>query len=428
MFGFFFVFSICLSEQFSLIPPLEQTNISEIGNWTLRGVATNMKSGIRLTSALKNRFGAVCQRTPTYFKEWTVDMEISAKGGDGGHGIWFYFTEDVCPEMSTHFKGFVFWINTTSTSPEGISDVYFLRSNNDDIDFASLKPIGTLSLRDKKKNLRMHVTRRFDYLTVDASKDIIFHRIFEANISGSPDYGYFTVASLTSNKTDNNDLLAFRVYPMSPPDFPFTSIDHSSKNRKIIEDSVIARREMKKKRRENMLLMQKYSKEAMENQNILKNNSKTILTDSISIIDEAYKRGYESITLQSLSYFIENQIDSAINQAQNKIINAATKLEDTKQGISELWMYLRKELLALDIESKTFLQKLEKEITDYAKAIKVSHINFDDVKNGLKSHASSVADSFASRVLLIISIIELFAYLVFFFVKRSSFQNRKKFN
>jgi hypothetical protein len=55
---------------YSLIPPLDRTNLSEVGNWTFRGSAVNMKSYVRLTSdAITAEDGALCYRAKTAFRD-----------------------------------------------------------------------------------------------------------------------------------------------------------------------------------------------------------------------------------------------------------------------------------------------------------------------------------------------------------------------
>ena len=126
-----------IEDRYSAVPPFEFTNISEIGNWTLRGSAANMKKYIRLTSTVDGDYGSMCQRVPTLFKDWQFEVEIKANNNRkiGGEGFWFYFTEEVCPEMLLQFTGFSIWINTTQTDPTGQSPIYFVNNDNKVIDF-----------------------------------------------------------------------------------------------------------------------------------------------------------------------------------------------------------------------------------------------------------------------------------------------------
>ena len=59
-----------VDEGVSLIPPLESTNISEIGNWTLVGAAVNMKRFVRLTPNIEDKVGFACLLVPTFTRDW----------------------------------------------------------------------------------------------------------------------------------------------------------------------------------------------------------------------------------------------------------------------------------------------------------------------------------------------------------------------
>ena len=429
---FLFHSSEIQQKEYSLIPPLETTEIGEIGNWTIQGTATNLKNSVRLTSAVPSSIGSICQRVPTLFKEWSIELEIKASNPDGnndkpGHGIWFFYSQEVCPEFSLDFNGFTFWVNTSSTDSNGYSNVYFAKGNQN-TDLSKLKPVGKVRARDEKKPLRIQISRRFDRLTVDATKDTILERIVDEDIKGTPDYGYFTLSAVTtSERVDNNDILSMRVYSMSPIDHPNKNHDFSTENRKFIENSKRERRKMKERRHKAMETVLKFLEESKKSNKKLNAKTDLDLKEAVKVIDEAYRRSLNTMTLDTLEQFIQETVDATVTTAQKKIELAQAKYSETQQDIDELWSSLKRQLVDLAIEEKEALQLIQQEVLEYAK-----HINFANTKINpdstadLKKEAANLTDSNLTNILLIISLIEIVLYLIFFLYMRRKTDNFKK--
>lgn len=415
---------------YNLVPPFHLTDINEIGNWTICGTANVMKSGIRLTSNVPNSFGGICQRVPTLFKEWTAEAEVTAHGGeDPGHGIWIFFTEEVCPAFALTFTGFSLWINTTSTDSQGLSNVYFAKNNGSELMLKELVPIGKVNVRgEDRKPLRIQMSRKHGYITIESVKDGKTQTLINTNDDLLPDYGYFSISAVTGTKSDNNDLVAFRIYPISSLDHPNATFDYSTVNRKYIENAKKTRRELKKKRRNNMPKMTNYSKESNENDLKLNGQTKTDLHDAINIIDEAYNRGLETITLEHLDHYISDTVETSINKALSQIELAANRYTETQQDIDELWSSLRSQLLEIAIEERNTLEKIKQEVFELAKQMNLAKIDMNKVQQGLDSEVNQIDDGPKIMILMIISGIEIVAYVIFFIYKRSTTNNFKKYD
>jgi mannose-binding lectin 1 len=417
-------------KDYSLIPPLETTDVGEIGNWTIRGTATNMKTCVRLTSPIQGAFGSICQRVPTLFKEWSAELEIRAfdpnENGKHGHGIWFFFTEEVCPEFALKFNGFAFWVNTSSTGEDGLSDVYFAKGNGTEIMLRDLKPVGRVNVRNEKKPLRVLISRRFDRLTVDSARNTIFERIVDEDVTGVPDYGYFSISAVTTRRVDNNDVVSMRVYSMSESDHPNKTRNYSEENRKFIENSKRIRRQLKKRRHQKMQSMLKYVEEAKNASKKLTAQEEIDMKEAIRVIDEAHKRSQVTITAEYLEQFITENVDSAVSQALAKIEMAQQKYQDTRQDIDELWSTLKRSLLDIAIEEKQQLAAIQEQVFEFAKSLNFSQINEGKVKNDLKSEASSLHDTSTTNYLMIISMVEITLYVIFFLYMRHKTDNFKK--
>ncbi|EAY11958.1 Legume-like lectin family protein [Trichomonas vaginalis G3] len=431
MFSLLFIHTLQEAQPlYNLVPPMQLTDINEIGNWTIRGTTTVLKNAIRLTCPVKSSFGSVCQRVPTLFKEWSAEIELRAYGGEQpGHGIWFFYTEEVCPSFALKFTGFALWVNTTSTDEEGYSQVYFAKNNGSNLELRSLKPVGKVRFRgEDRKPLRIQMSKRFDTLTVDATKDIVMERILTENVSDIPDYGYFSVSAVTLQNSDNNDLLSFRLYSMSPVDHPNKTFNYSAVNRKYIEDDVKERRELKRKRRLKMPLMGNFTQKLKELNATLNGKQNENLRDAIKIINEAYNRGLETITVQYLEEYIQRSIEQTIDSALSQIELAANQYSETQQDIDNLWSSLKSQLTEMAIEEKTSMATLQSEIILIAKQLNFSKIDPEKIQQNLNNESSYIDDGPHSHILLIISVIELVAYVIFFIYKRQKTNDFKKYD
>lgn len=432
MFCFFAVFAVQQPEPaYNLVPPFEQTDVGEIGNWTTRGTTVVMKNSIRLTSGVSHSFGSVCQRVPTLFKEWSVELEINAKieGGTPGNGIWFFFTEEVCPDVANQFSGFSIWFNT-SLNDEGYNEVYFHKSNGSEFSPFNLKPVGKFpSIYESKKPLRLHISRRFNTLTIDATKDIILDRILTEDVKGVPDYGYFSISGHTGSFTaSQHDLLSMRVYSMSEVNHPNATFDFAAKNKKYITDMVETRRIHKRNRRANMPVSNKYNKQSKDLDRTLEENPNYPIKDAISILDEAYLRGMSSMTPNALEKFIVDNIDTTVQEALRKIEVAQSKYDETQTDLDELWSSLKKQLLELAMEAKATMTKIQIEVNAIAKEMNLTTHNPDELKRKLKAEVETNVDNTGINWFMIISAIEITAYISWFLYKHTKTSGFKKYD
>lgn len=415
--------SLSLEGRYSIVPPFEFTNISEIGNWTLRGSAANMKKYIRLTSTIDGDYGSLCQRVPTLFSDWQFEVEVKSFNNRfrGGEGFWFYFTKEVCPEMLLQFTGFSIWVNTSKTDSKGRSPIYFLNNDqNQVIDFNDYKPLGYVKLRNTTDPFRLRITKKAKTIKVDHATDLgtgYYEECFHITNNSLLDYGYFTFSAITGSSLyyDNNDLFSIRTFALSKYQKEFDD-DISAKNRKVIEAALDVRRTMKQERRAKMVNMLKYNEDATNHQNTISGGSYDI-KDAFKIIKEAHKRGTDTVTVTQLKSFINSYVETTITKAMKKIDMAFDKFDETKLDMNDLWGYLKTQLLDLSMETKQSLKALETECLSFAKSINLQDLNQTSLQQSVKIN-DNMNDSKISRILFYIMIVEVICYVAFFIYKR----------
>jgi hypothetical protein len=251
-FAFLLLHACSLEPEYSIFAPFNRTNISEIGNWSLRGSAVSWKNVIRLTSdSLKSEWGALCHRAPTAFVDWSIDIELSSRGqGDGGASLTFLFSDAVCPQYPEKFNGFQVTIKTAETDDSGGSPIYFSEGT-----FRGANEYARIKLRNQKDPIRVKIIRSEGQVIVEYTTFMRFDPLFTVNLTTKiPDFGYFTISGATdTDRSDNTDVYSIRTRAQTDVRTDHISDKILSNNRKIIESDALKRREAKKARREALL-------------------------------------------------------------------------------------------------------------------------------------------------------------------------------
>jgi mannose-binding lectin 1 len=410
---FVWVLVVCC-HAFNLVPPHVETNANEIGNWTLRGTSTILKQFIRLTPASPNNYGSICQRVPSLFKNWIFEMEISASGGNGGRGFWFYFTKELCPAIPLKFTGFCVWINTSTSNQTGFSPFFFIQNKGSSVIPREIPASGSVKLRSEITTLKLRIRRVDDHVLIEATKDGgLFQRVFEATVSDLIDYGYFTVASLTTVTTDNNDLVSITVHPLSKEAHDIAS-NLSAVNRRIIENSVESRREKKATRRELMERVWRYAKAG----NLSDSNSEYNFTDALQMVEEMRNRAVSTITCRELMSFIDTRLSGKVNAAYEKVREAGQKFHRLRADMQEIWAKLRDELLKLAEEVMAEMGRLETESRDAALHVTIKGTNLKDFKKNLRSRGQKILCDKLDCTLWLLAIPESIGFVIFMLRRR----------
>lgn len=409
------------SRDFRLSPPYHQTNISEIEYWTLRGTTTNLKSFIRLTSPVQNKVGSICHRLPFPHESWTAEVEISAHGGTSGHGIWFLYTVDVCPEVNDYFNGFTIWVNTTSADTLGNSDVYFLENDGNEINPHLIQKIGQINIRTSGKANKLMIKKSKNKVIISKSESYRQSKLSEQVLKNPILTGYFSVAAMTTQHTGNHDLHLFLVHTQSHEISDPKKTDYNTINRKIIENDVLSRREKKKERRSHLPLMQKYTSESNEHDHAIQ-GTRDSLSEAAQLIREILTRTDYMLTSNALAKFIELNVEEVAQTAFKKINFASQSFEDIQLQINTLWSDLRSNLTTIISEAQSSFDALRNEVLTYAKQIK---INAADISH-LGANPRKPGDFTLSLFLATLTFVELCLYIFIFILLRKKTKNFTK--
>jgi mannose-binding lectin 1 len=416
----FLWFLAILDPQFSLVPPHIETNANEIGNWTIRGTATILKKFIRLTGAIPESFGSVCQRIPSLFRDWSFEMRIAAWGGNGGRGFWFYFTDELCPTVPLDFTGFCVWINSSVTDGDGSSPFYFVQNNGSATFAPSKVPVaGWVKLRSDVSTLRFRITRLGPNVTIYAAEDVkAFRQLFETTVAAIPDFGYFTVSSLTTATTDNNDLISIETTPLSP-NTNVVSEDLTVTNRRKIENSVESRRLKKAHRRLAMSQILRYA-------NLTDSNSTHNLTDAFAMVQEMRLRALATITVSELMQFIETTVVSHVSAAFAKIAAAEANFREMRSDMQSLWGGLRHSLLNLSVDIRTEMENLDIEARNAALHLKINATSVRELHRRLHDSARSLHQHVVRDLLWCLGLAEITAFGIYLWRKERAYRRKIK--
>jgi hypothetical protein len=405
-----------LEPLYSLLSPFNRTNLSEIGNWSLRGSAVSWKNAIRLTSeALKTEWGALCQRAPTAFVDWSIEIDLSARGtGSGGTGFRFAYSDTLCPRHLDNFNGFQVAINTSETDDSGLSPIFFSEGGS-----VPTKSSAKIKLRNQKDPLRVRITRVRGHLIVEYTTFMRFETAFKVKLGrGLPDFGYFTVSAETDFElSDNHDIYSIRTSAHSE-----VKTDHISEkilvnNRKILESDALKRRQAKQARRVARLPTTHHYLSVMAvNDNRLGIAGEPNLEDAFELVIEATKRGMEAVTIDMVKVFINRYLQDTLAKAGRKVNIAMDKFDDTRGDMTEMWGYLRGQLVELATETRAALTLIAAEAVETAQRVKFQGRKIEAVPSIITSTSTGMRTSadWLGRALVAVMAVELVAYLIFF--------------
>lgn len=233
--------------------------------------------------------------------------------------------------------------------------------------------------------------------------------------------GYFTIGALTTQNTDNHDLLTFLVHSQSHEIREEKKVDYNVINRKIIQNNVLSRREKKKERRLNMPLMLKYSKESSQNDHNIQGTGESF-ENAPELIREILVRTDYMLNTEELGKFIQDNVEDVAETAFKKINYAAESFEEIQLEINTLWSDLRNKLTNITSEAQLSLNALRDEVLTYAKTIK---INSADLSN-LGENPRDKREITLSLFLATLTFVEFCLYLFVICILRQKTKNFTK--
>ena len=409
--------SCAVDNSYSLFAPFAKTNISELGNWTMRGSTVNMKTYLRLTSSsIGNEYSSVCHRVPTLFHDWAVDLELSVSEGMNS-ALTLFFTDEVCPHSPEKFKGMQMTINNSAIGNDGRSPIFFSENK-----FERAREVARVKLANSG-NVVLKITRQKSTISCDIYEGGTFKPLFQESIPRSPYFGYFTFTAETPKEYPSTcDLISFRTTPLSKYEPPQFDENLLNLNRKIIETDALRRRQEKKERRkQEMPTMEKYVDE-MNRKNKKLIDTETDRQDAFNLIWEAENRGANAATIDQLKLFIASNIVQAMSKAGNKVGLALEKFDETEADMNALWSYLRERMVQLAVDAREEMRKLEQESIEAAKKINLEQLRVGELC--LVNRAAGT--SRLTKGLIVIAVIEAVAYVTFFIVRHRKTKGFRK--
>lgn len=408
----------------NLVPPHESTNISEVGAWTLRGTATNMKRFIRLTSSRWNVNGIACKRIPTFVRDWTVEIELHVEGdGRPGGGVYFYFSREVCPVLFSTFTGIMLRVATSETVKNGTAPLYYMNTKEN----VAERVVGFVNIRGESSTT-LYIGRHGPVLTIDASEspgsEVV--RIATVRDDDVITHGYFSVSAKTDHTfTDTHDLIAFREFPESGKKRNDTEYDYSEINRGVIENAKRERWFAKERRRQAMSVSRDMFQALYDKDKIL-DGADFDLRKVFLMIQEMRDRAEHDVAVKDLANVMFSKVQRSVDIADIMISSAASSLSAVSEDMSEALSDLRMKLKDMGISAHQQMDEMMTEVYARANDLGLAVAEVHGSKFALESRASFLQDSSLGVALLSVAATEGVCYLIFFFIKRSRTKGFKK--
>jgi hypothetical protein len=354
-------------------------------------------------------------------------MEISARGpGPGGSSISFIYSDTVCPQAPSTFKGFQVTIKTAETTASEYSPIYFSEGNS-----ATATEHAKIKLRNQSYPIRVRIIRSEGTVTVEYTTFMRFETLFQVDLETEiPDFGYFAIVAETEiDHSDNNDLYSIRTRAQTDTAYDRISDQILKNNRKIIESDALKRREAKQARREAMLPTMHHYLDLMaaSNNELARSGATPDMRAAFDLVQEAAKRGMEAVTIDMLKVFINRYLQDTLAKAGKKVNLAMDNFEDTRGELHEMWVSLRGELVELATDTRAALGQIADEALTAARQVQLErwprHLGPSFVERTAKARQNT---GNVPVVLLVVMALELVAYLIFFIRQHSKTHGFKK--
>lgn len=405
--------------KFSIKSPFSTKNPSEVGTWSLQGDSFLMKDFIRLTDKIPGRKGGICQRVPTTFKDWTIEIETNSYAG-ANTTILFIYSKEFCPSVNTKITGYGALMNMSSSDMNFIS-IYEAETNKSVLKFPRVKNHCQFPTKQtRESNGLIKIYKINDSITFETGRhDDTYHEICRSkNIThNNIDKGYFTIISFNGdNPADNTDLFRIFVRPQQGNDkYTEHSIDYDSLNRKILEDDYMLRTEQKKKRRSKMNTMMEFITEMQANDWILTKTNNSDIRHAFKLVNEAVWRINQSMSSKELDLYLNGTIDKKINMIEKRLEFAQDRFYFYKDKMKLIWDFIEKELEAIREETDKNMKLIKADTMKYADIITTRTYGEESplFKSAYAAALGETKNLETSFILQAICIFELFLIVLF---------------
>lgn len=379
-----------LDNSYSLNPPFQQTEIGEIGNWSLVGTSVSRKRMLYLTSGLNNTSGGICSRVPTLTENWLLDTELQTSDDT----VVFAFSRNVCPQLEKKT-----WSGVNISFEPGDHNMS-VRIRGDGV-------FGAKGCAIEGKFSRIRIKKEQTNFTVTVlMPDMTEKTCFNQQTGDLNTYGYLSLWAISgkSCKKCSTEIKGINFFALSP-DTNIIDAKLSAKNRKQISDSKGDRQFQKMVRRAKMLTVAKYVEEMRTNDD-LEQSPNVELKDALIEAREMIHRAQDCISAENLSIFIKTKMIPTIDKAAARFERVTDALWHMKNEMINLWDDAQNQLKVMNGDVKASCVLIEHEVLEAAQQIqgKVKPIN------QMPKTASGLLD----RVLFVTCIAEFACYVTFF--------------
>lgn len=400
----FLVFRVSgrIDKSYSLLVPIVRTNISEIGNWTLRDQAIAQKTALHLTPNYNSTKGGICQLVPTLVSDWQIEIDISLRENN----FTFVLSQHLCPQIQRYFTGLnlTFTPLTTDILLISLNGVEIFGENQCKLPYNSNST--TIIVEKTQMNLAVSLST--------------FNNKQKCFTSSLPSVYMNPYISLFSNTPDNcskckADILSIRFFTTEENTF---QINESLiwKNRKYLKNTVMARFMYKMKRRARMETVAKYIEESDMNLYML-DEKEVELSDSFKEVSDMINRAKECINAKNLTEFINYKLLPVVNNASLRYQNVANALWQMKNEMIGLWDKAKQDLVKMNKETQKSCDAIKNEALQFSKQI-------TEVLQS-KNMIIQLNQPKLSKYLFIICVLEFMAYVIFFITHRKRISRRK---
>ncbi|KAH0789837.1 Legume-like lectin family protein [Histomonas meleagridis] len=370
--------------------------------------------------------GGICQRLPTYAKNWVFEAEIISTA-KSGNGFLFFYTQELCTEELLGFHGIALWINPGIPG----NNVYLINGAGDPIKISTLSPVCHISTTSKTQ---IRIKKVNDTITVDSkptnSKE--YKICTTSKISNLVEKGYFSLFASNNETCSDNRLFNVKVDLLSPPQQP-PNDESSIVNRKYLRNAYFTQKEKKSQRRLALMPISKvYIDKIKKSNGKFDRRPSEDFSNSFFVIGETVNRSKLSISAETINTLLAPKVRMQLQAILLFAKIVSKELPEMKRMVNDLLKRTSYNLTDIAHDIAIQMNNIKSDAINYAKKTVVPNIDIDNVLEAVqnvKNEAVGNSSNFLKDYILeIICAIEFVGYILFFIHQSIKTRNFKKRN
>lgn len=414
--------ALCHSElvNYDLKSNFALTRAGDIGEWSILGVATNLKTSIHFAPNATSQKGAICHRLPSTAPSFVAEYAANIKKGS----LLLSLTEECCPytAISNNVMSWIGIVLNLTRKKEGILiSTHHSSSNN-----PNYQQVDTILGNVTAQNISIKLIYNKDHVSIlyKGDNDKTYIQIGQ-NVT-IPEFKqvYFSFMASRNKNIGDLEIYSFQVDHGNHEE-SFNSKELSEQNRQLI----LIHQEKIKVAHKVLPLADAVIKEIeAANDDLTKGKNAESWEKIRGLLGEVRGRIDQTLNVKDLQKLVHATLAINLLKAEEKMEKRREEFSSIGEGLTDLKITVDEKLQwlsdyvlkAMADAKKQSLETME-EFLNFTNDVKILPIE-------AKKRAREAKQQMVPTFLYVIAIIEFACYVAFFFVRKKQTNNFKKFD